>query len=84
MELVEKTFNNTYNILVKETHDRHLNKWVGNLTLILDGDGGTYIDLTITSQPAWLSFQYQPQDLASRSLFIECIEAEPIPATNKC
>jgi hypothetical protein len=84
MEPTVKTYENTYNILVKETHDHHLYEWVGNLMLVLDGDGDTYIDLTFNSQPAWLIYQDQPQDPASPCLSIECIEAESIPANPKC
>ena len=78
MESKEINKMNTYHILVKETQDHHIIEWFGNLTLIPQENGETFLDISFTGQEELSDSQDQPWDRNITVLSIEYLENEDL------
>ena len=67
---------NTYRIRVKETLDRRVTDWIGQLALIPQENGETLLVGTFTDQPALRGFLDQLWNLNITVITVERIENE--------
>jgi hypothetical protein len=76
MDQKESYPENTYRIKVKETLDNHITDWFGNLTLIPQENGETFLVGSFTDQPALRGFLEQLWNLNITVISLERFEDE--------
>lgn len=70
----EETTIQKYHILVRITQDHHVTEWTGNLSLDIQGDGETSLDISFAEYPV----ARDAQDVTS-----VCVVSAVLPGANE-